>query len=448
MSVKEKEEYPSTLNNYFFLFFLTVLNALNFIDRQLLASFANFIVPDLGLTNTEFGMLTGILFVGFYAVAGLFMGTIADLVHRPRLIAAALVVWSSLTAASGAAKSFIGLAIPRVFIGVGESVLTPAALSMLADRFPSARLGFVSGVYYMGVPLGAGASLLAAGFLAPVIGWRTCFYILGGIGLVLALLMLLVKEDPEHGTLASDVSGRMDFKGLVKDFSASLVASKCLQLTIAAGTFLHFVIGVAAFDQLWMVQERGYERVEIAILAGTIGCFAGLLGNLFGGIASDYWQKITGKSRVLFIFWMLLLCAPINIVYRLVDGDSFWFLFGLGAGFFQLGAFYGPTFSTIQELCPVRVRATVVAFSLLIMNIFGVAGAVTLSGIIIDALLEAGVAEPYSWALLIFSLLAMISIPLFYMASRYYSSELTVLQNVDKGGVDENYETVKEGALL
>ena len=135
--------------DYFFLSFLTLLNVMNFVDRQLLASFANWIVPDLGLTNTQFGLLTGLIFIFFYSVAGVFMGVLADRVNRTRLIAAGLALWSALTALSGMAKGFVSLAIPRLFIGVGESIMTPTAMSLLADRFPASRLGFASGVYYL-----------------------------------------------------------------------------------------------------------------------------------------------------------------------------------------------------------------------------------------------------------------------------------------------------------
>ena len=123
--------------HYAFLVFLTLLNVMNFVDRQLLASFANFIVPDLGLTNAEFGLLTGLAFITFYVVMGLFMGMLADMVHRPRLVAVGLLLWSALTAISGTARGFWSLAVPRMFIGVGESILTPTSMSMLADRFPN-----------------------------------------------------------------------------------------------------------------------------------------------------------------------------------------------------------------------------------------------------------------------------------------------------------------------
>ncbi len=153
----------STRGAYGLLVFLTILNVMNFVDRQLLASFSNFIVPDLGLSNTEFGLLTGLIFLAFYSVAGLFMGTLADRYNRTKLIALGVAAWSLLTAMSGLAKGFVSLAIPRMFIGVGESILTPTSMSLLSDRFPSHRLGFASGFYYMGVPIGVGVSLLIVG---------------------------------------------------------------------------------------------------------------------------------------------------------------------------------------------------------------------------------------------------------------------------------------------
>ena len=113
-----------TLSHYLLLGFLTLLNVLNIVDRQLLSSFANFIVPDLKLTNTQFGLLTGLLFMTFYSFMALIMGALADIYNRPRLISAAVFMWSLCTAASGAAKGFVSLAIPRMLIGVGESTLS------------------------------------------------------------------------------------------------------------------------------------------------------------------------------------------------------------------------------------------------------------------------------------------------------------------------------------
>ena len=135
---KEKEKIES--RNFIFLCFLILLNVMNFVDRQLLASFANFIIPDLSLTNTQFGILTGFGFLFFYSIMGLFMGILADKFHRPKLIALGVGLWSALTAISGAARGFVGLLLPRMFIGVGESILTPTSLSLLGDKFPQNKI--------------------------------------------------------------------------------------------------------------------------------------------------------------------------------------------------------------------------------------------------------------------------------------------------------------------
>jgi len=408
-----------------FLCLLTLLNVMNFVDRQLLASFANFIVPDLGLTNTQFGLLTGFAFIIFYAVMGLFMGALADRIHRPRLIAAGLALWSALTALSGYARNFAMLALPRAFIGVGESALTPASMSLLSDKFPPSRLGFASGFYYMGVPIGVGVSLLIAGYLGPAIGWRGCFYVLGAIGVLLAVVMLFVKETPRRHAGASvaarpggPTAPRRD--GLAKTMAQALRASPALSLTIAGGVAMHFMLGAATFDQLWYVQERGFERAEIARATGWIGMIAGILGNLFGGIVGDWWLRKTGSGRAMFLFWLGIALAPLNIAYRIVPGDSPFFWIGVFSGYFGLGAFYGPTFATVQELVPPQIRATVVAFYLLMLNLVGLGVGITAGGWLIDYLKASGSPEPYSITLLAFTVLSLLSTPLFLLAGRRF----------------------------
>ena len=288
------------MNAYRLLFFLTLLNLLNFVDRQLIASFANFIVPDLGLTDTQYGFLTTVPFIVFYSIAGLFMGVLADMVNRPKLIAFGVVLWSVFTALTGAAKGFISMALPRMFIGVGESILTPTSMSLLSDSFPSKRMGFAAGFYYMGVPIGVGVSLLIAGYLGESLGWRNCFYLLGFIGLLLGLCALLFKDRKRKSVTSEENSNNLSKEttvNIVNTLIKALKTSSALRFTIMAGVFYHIVLGASGFEQLWLVQERGYERSEIAQLVGWIGVFAGLTGNLVGGILSDWWQENTDQGR-------------------------------------------------------------------------------------------------------------------------------------------------------
>ena len=411
------------MNPYRLLFFLTLLNLLNFVDRQLIASFANFIVPDLGLTDWQYGILTGLAFVFFYSIMGLFMGTLADKYNRPRLIGFGVLLWSVFTALTGAAKGFISMAIPRAFIGVGESILTPTSMSMLSDSFPANRMGFAAGVYYMGVPIGVGISLLIVGFLGEPLGWRNCFYILGGIGAVLGIIAFYFKDRPRKHLIDNPDEVNLSYSEIVSTLRQALTSSNALILTIAGGVLYHVALGAAVFEQLWYAQERGFERSEIAQLTGIIGVVAGLAGNLFGGLMSDWWLKTFNQGRPMFLFWLTLLLLPLGIIYRFVEPNTFIFWLGVTIGYFQLGCFYGPTFSTVQELVPPKIRATVVAFYILCLNLIGLTFGSLGGGIFTDLLRSFDVTEPYTIMLVTFSLIAGLAIPCYYFGGKIYESD-------------------------
>jgi MFS family permease len=408
----------SAASRWGLLALLTLINVLNFVDRQLLPSFANFIKPELGLSDTQYGLLTGLFFIIFYAVAGLFMGVLADRKHRGRLIAVAIVLWSLLTAASGAARGFVSMALPRALIGVGESALTPAAASLLADRFRPAQLGLAAGLYYLGVPIGAGASLLVAGYLGPTIGWRNCFYLLGGAGMVLAAAMLLVR-DPRIPQAVTHTHGP-GWRGHMRLLLAALRQSPALCMMIAGGVALHIAVGAAAFDQLWFVQERGFERAEIAKITGFLTVVAGIAGSLFGGFAGDWWYRNRPSGRAMLLFWMFLALAPLTVAFRIVPPDSVLFVPGIGAGIFLLCAFYGPSVSTVQELSPPEARATVVAFNILCLNAIGLGIGITGTGWLVDMLRASGDPQPYSYAVLTTSLISLLALPAFFLAGKWF----------------------------
>ena len=419
------------MNAYRLLFFLTLLNLLNFVDRQLIASFSNFIVPDLGLTNAQFGFLTTLPFIVFYSIAGLFMGVLADMVNRPKLIAFGVVLWSVFTALTGAAKGFVTMALPRMFIGVGESILTPTSMSLLSDSFPAKKMGFAAGFYYMGVPIGVGVSLLIAGYLGESLGWRKCFYLLGGLGLVLGLCTLLFKDRPRKHLQNNEVKPQTLSKEstaqIVKTLFKALSASSALRFTILAGIFYHIALGASVFEQLWLVEERGFDRSNIAQIVGWIGVFAGLAGNLIGGILSDWWQENTDQGRPMFLFWLALLTLPISVYYRFVEPGSVIFWIGIIIGYFQLGCFFGPTFSTVQELVPENIKATVVSFYILTLNLIGLTIGSFVGGILADNLMSANYQEPYTLMLVVFSIISIVTIPCYFLAGKRYKKDKILL---------------------
>jgi MFS family permease len=191
------------------LLILTLLSILNFADRFLIVAFSTAIIPELGLSNFQFGLLTGFVFLTVYMFVGLIAGSLADRLNRLRLISFGLLLWSGLTAASGIAQNFLQMAAARIFIGVGEATLTPAAASLIADAYPPARRALPFGIYYWGIPIGVGGIFIFAGIMGPLLGWRGSFLLLGTVGVILAL-HLAMRRDIPRGTF-DDTLGKPDF---------------------------------------------------------------------------------------------------------------------------------------------------------------------------------------------------------------------------------------------
>ncbi len=402
-----------------FLLFLTLINVLNYIDRQLLPYFANWIVPELGLSNTQFGLLSGLIFIFFYAIFGVFMGAVADRMNRTRLISYGLGFWSALTALSGAARGFLSLAVPRLLIGIGESILTPAAMSILGDRFPQRWRGVALGVFGMGPAIGIGASLLIVAYLEPIFGWRGCFYLVGSIGVIMALGMFFLDETPRADSFRKN-SARLSFGLIFKTLRQELSRSPSLVLTMIGSMFYMLVLGASGFDMLWFVQERGFDKNEIAGLISWFAIAGGVIGNLVGGYGSDIFIRKTGVGRPYFLALVLLVLSPLNLAYRMVDPQSMVFMAGIFTVFFQMGCFYGPVFGTIQDIISPENRGVITGLMVMMLQL--AAGvSMFIAGVIIDALISGQADDPYSKTLLLFTIISFISIPLFFLAGRSYN---------------------------
>ena len=408
------------------LLFLLLLNILNMVDRTLITSFGTAIINDLGLSDSQFGLLTGPIFVFFYSIMGLFMGALADRVHRPRLIAAGLVLWSALTAVSGVAKSFAQIGIARLFIGVGESAMAPSAISMISDMFPKAKRGTATGIYYLGVPLGAGASFVVAGILGPMIGWRNCFLLLGGLGLILAVVLFFIR-DPERGAMEekggdveqqeSLISG--NWRSIVSDVFRVVKSTPALAWTMLGAVFLHIPLGAGQFAIVWLERERDFGIGEISATYGLIYIVFGTAGTFLGGILSDWYQARYKGGRVRFLALLMLGVTPLLISFRFVEPSSALFYIGMAAGMFSVSSFYGPAFSTVQDLTPVRLRGVMTGLLLVASNLLGLGIGAVMTGVLSDVFSANQVFEPLTKALLSADLLSAAAPFSFIMASIY-----------------------------
>ncbi|TAK79316.1 MAG: MFS transporter [Aquabacterium sp.] len=400
---------------------LTLLNILNFADRFLMQGFAVDLTADLHLSSLQFTLLTGFIFTTFYTFVGLFMGALADRVHRPRLMAAGIVVWSALTAATGVVGNFVQLGLARLFIGVGEATLTPAALGLLGDTYPPRRRAFAAGIYYLGAPIGIGGAFIIAGTLGSVLGWRNCFLALGVLGLLPALLLLLLRE-PRTARPRDAQAARRPMPGVLKEVRQCLAASPPLRLVMASGILVVFAQGALVLDQLWLVQERGLAKQQAQNLAGLMFLAGGVLGSVLGGWGADLMQARRAGGRLRFLAGVYLVGIPAGLAYRFVDpsGAAFHLYMFIGSVMVTIG--YGPLFACLQDLVPDHVRSTMTAAMILGMTLFGTSAGNLLVGWLADTFRAGGIDEPITKAVLASTLPWILAIPCLLRAAHLAES--------------------------
>src|SRR5947199_5323895 len=184
---------------YYGLSVVTLLNFLNYIDRYSLAAVLPRMKSELGLTNTQAGLLATAFLVAYFTTSPIF-GVLGDRLSGARLLALGVSACSVATAASGIMQSFGPLMSARSFVGIGEAAYATISPALLSDYFRRSQRGRAFAIFYVAIPVGAAVGYLLGGWIEPALGWRAAFYVVGLPGIVLALLALTVTDPPRGAT--------------------------------------------------------------------------------------------------------------------------------------------------------------------------------------------------------------------------------------------------------
>ena len=304
---------------------LTTAYVFSFVDRYVLGLLIEPIKADLGLTDTQIGLLLGPAFAIFYATMGLPLGWLADKKNRVRIVAIGIAVWSIATAASGLARNFTHLFIARMSIGVGEATLSPCAMSIISDSFPPEKRSRPIAVYTMALSVGAGfASLLGAGVLTwaksggsitlPVVGelmpWQATFFIVGLPGLVVSALFFLLREPARSAginTMGGNLSDMLRHVRQRWRLYGGFVSLFCFMTIVAYSQGW----GAALFERTW-----GWETSYYASINGVLLIIFGPTAVLSAGWLCDHWLS-QGKQDV------AMKIAFFGVVVTVVSGAAF-----------------------------------------------------------------------------------------------------------------------------
>jgi MFS family permease len=284
---------------------LTLTQVVSYIDRFLPSLLVGPLKADLHLSDLQMGFLLGPAFGVLYVLMGLPIGWLADRVNRRALLATGVTVWCAMTAAASVVRSFVPLFATRLGVGLGEATVAPCAVSLISDYFPRATRSRALSVFMSGTFLGAGSAFLFGGPLvhritalgAVTLGplgelraWQLAFLLIGTPGLVLAALLLTVREPARRERIAQgitlDSAGQVSLSGALRfirqhwrAFGLLFVGSGC---TVTLGSLVLW--NVALFERTW-----GWSVRDVGIATGVAFFTGGPLGTALGMWLTNRW---------------------------------------------------------------------------------------------------------------------------------------------------------------
>lgn len=370
------------------LVLLTIVYGFNFIDRQIVGILAPFIQKDLGLTNTQLGLLIGLLFATLYTCVAIPIAWLADRYNRVNILSLALATWSGFTALTGLATNFTQIGIARMGVGIGEAGGSPPSHSIISDLYAKEERAGALGIYSIGIPLGIMSAYFATAALIgadnDVVDWRRIFVFLGLTGVFLAIAVRLIMREP--------VRGAMEFGDKKEMIKPPFMESLKVLLKIPSWWFMAFGIAFGSFvsyafsgfqTKFLVLLDPSFNFKTIVITLGIINGTTYAGGTYLGAKLADKW----GGKNIRAYGWVPAIAISIAFPIALVTlwVPTVWLhLGGATLLLFFLGMYLGPSFAIAQTLAPINMRAMSTALFFFILNMIALGGGPTFAGWLID----------------------------------------------------------------
>jgi predicted MFS family arabinose efflux permease len=419
------------------LFVLFLMCTVNYVDRQVVTILAEPIKQDLGLTDTQVGVLTGLVFGLVYCGLGIPVSRLADRGRRVPILSIALAFWSLCTMLCGRAGGYGGLLAARLGVGAGEAGFIPTALALATDFAPRERRASAIAFFTTGTQIGSLLGLAFGGVLASAYGWRSAFMLVGVPGLLLALVSwLTMREKPYQSALPEASTNHHAPLRAVLSRLATKRSFWLVSLGAAVKAFIGF--GQAPFIAAFFLRAHTAEITHlgqqfglrpIGVVGVGLGAVAGICGavsNWLGGVIGDRLSARDSRALVTIPTFSALLAVPFNcaaLFAPTVRGA----LLLLAPAYLAAGLWYGPGLACIQGVVPAQMRATASAIAVFIINIIGMGLGAVAVGALSDFFqhrLGLDDADGVRWALAVSSTAGLLAAALFWAARPRVRDEL------------------------
>ncbi|GAA4769373.1 spinster family MFS transporter [Novosphingobium ginsenosidimutans] len=409
------------------LWVLLIVYILNFLDRQILNILAEPIKDELGLSDTQLGLLAGPAFAVFYAVLGIPIARYADRAstNRISLISVSLAIWSGMTVLCGFAQNFWQMALARIGVGVGEAGCTPSAHSLISDAVAPEKRASAIAFYGMGVPIGTLLGLVIGGVVNDIWGWRVALMLVGAPGLLLAVLLpLLLREPRRSGLIKGQASPAGPAQVPVREAVAEVFASRAYVLLLVAASFAAFLsYGKGLWTLSLFIRSHGMTTTEVGLIGSVTLGIAGVFGTWLGGWAADRFGATNRRHILTLPAVGMAVAAPIQF---LGYGAPIWWVAGLLILVPTIlnAAYYGPAYACVQGLVRKELRAVAASVMLFGQNLIGLGLGPFVFGALSDWLQPMAGTDSVRWVLFGAAWLGFIPAFFFWRASLRLNDEL------------------------
>lgn len=347
---------------------LTLIYTANYVDRQIVAILLQAIKADMGLSDTQLGILTGLAFGIFYATLGIPIAFLADRMSRKKIIIACLSLFSLMTFLCGMAQNYVQLLLARIGVGVGEAGTSPPSHAIIADMYAPSERATPLAVFALGINIGLFVAFLAGGWIADNYGWRTAIQVIALPGFGLAILAWFTLKEPPRGMSDEQTDGTAP--PLLETFQYMWRTRSLRQILIASTLIIIVGYGAVAWLPSYFIRAHGMSATQVGgYLALLIGLGGGI-GTALGGIVADKLGKRDVRWNVWLIGLVTLFVAPFSLVGYLTE-DATAALLWLVIPFATGALYFGPTLAMLHTLVKPEMRSLASAILLFVNNIFG-----------------------------------------------------------------------------
>ncbi len=350
---------------------LFIVTMLNFLDRQIIAILAEPIKQDLGLSDTQIGLMAGFSFALFYTTLAIPVAALADRWNRSRIIAIAIAIWSVMTVLCGMATNFVQLFLARIGVGIGEAGSAPASHSLLAHIFPAERRAGALGILGMSIPIGAFIAYAGGGWIVENMSWRAAFMLAGLPGILIAMVIWFTVPDPRGRVTLAEAFKPREGGVTLRQALRELSLKPAYWHLVAAGVLVQFVAyGLGSFYGGLFVRTYGMGYGELGWKLGVLVGLSGGFGAWFGGRIGN-WLDSRRTALSLLVCGLVLAISTPGMIWAVYAGNADLAIVILAIPTFAATFYYGPSFSAIQTLASDPTRALAVAIYLLIAGLLG-----------------------------------------------------------------------------